>query len=133
MARQISISKTSGVEVTDYSEFAEEFAQAYDALSQLTVNHQIDVDFPAEDYVVVPGGKNRTAAEAATEAAKEARRYVRAGKAWAAAQEHTRENGTKTPLTFARKGNVKGNPTRVSYRIYVPQEGETAAPETPSE
>lgn len=42
---------------------------------------------------------------------KKARAFVVQGNAWAA------ENGLK----FARKGDIKANPTRVSFRIYEPR------------
>lgn len=41
--------------------------------------------------------------------------FVRQGKAWA----------TDNELTFARKGSVKENPTRVEFRIYKPNPDET--------
>jgi hypothetical protein len=43
--------------------------------------------------------------------AKAARLFVKQGKAWAATQ----------GLTFARKGDIKGLPNRVTFRIYVPR------------
>ena len=102
MARlDMQIEVTSGVAATEVDEdYALDFAEAYEALSKLPVNRQVSVDLPT---------------------AKDASNYVKQGKAWSAAQEVTREDGSKTPLVFARKGDIKGNPTRVSFRIYVPR------------
>jgi len=99
MALNMRIEITSGVSATEVDEeTAKDLQDAYNALKDLPVNRQVVVDF---------------------EDAKSAREFVRQGKAWAAAQ---------TPaLTFARKGNVKENPTRVAFRIYVPRAGDTSA------
>lgn len=50
--------------------------------------------------------------------AKEAREFVRQGKSWAESQ----------GLVFARKGNVKDNPTRVTFRVYAPGSGRGRKP-----
>jgi hypothetical protein len=47
--------------------------------------------------------------------AKSARQFARQAKAWAV------QNG----LAFARKGDIKGLPQRVTFRIYVPRNAET--------
>lgn len=90
----MEIEVTSGVEATEVPEdVAADLTEAYNALKNLPVNRQVSVTFAD---------------------AKAARLFVRQGKAWAAAQ---------TPaLTFARKGDVKALPARVSFRIYVPRE-----------
>jgi hypothetical protein len=47
--------------------------------------------------------------------AKDARLFARQAKAWAS------QNG----LAFARKGDIKGFPTRVTFRVYVPRNAES--------
>jgi len=107
MALNMRIEVTSGVAATEVDEeTAKDLQEAYDALKPLPVNRQVVVDF---------------------DDAKSAREFVRKGKAWAAAQEVTREDGTKTHLEFARKGDVKANPTRVAFRIYIPRPAKTDA------
>lgn len=111
MALDMRLEVTSGVSNTEVpDDVAADLAEAYRILSGLPVNRQIVVDFPD---------------------AKDARAFVRQGKAWAAAQEVTVDvlddednvvGSRKSALTFARKGNVKENPTRVAFRIYVPRE-----------
>ena len=98
MALDMRIEATSGVAATVVPEdIAAELQEAYDALAKLPVTRQITVDFPDEAA---------------------ARLFVKQGKAWAAAQD--------PPLTFFRRGDVKGNPTRVSFRIFIPRaKGET--------
>ena len=55
--------------------------------------------------------------------AMDARRFARQGRAWAA------DNG----LTFVRKGDVKGEPEKVTFRIYVPRNSETTSADTNAE
>ena len=114
MAYNMTITVTSGINATEVSdEAAEAFQEAYDALSKLPVNRQCNLDFEDD---------------------KAARDFVRQGKAWAAEQEVVvdvkddkgKVTGTRTThLIFARKGTVKENPLRVSFRIYP-----AAAPKT---
>lgn len=93
MALDMTIEVTSGVAATEVPEdIATDLLEAYNALKELPVNRQVSVNFAD---------------------AKAARTFVKQGKAWAAAQ--------IPALTFARKGDVKGNPSRVSFRIYVPR------------
>lgn len=106
MSRNMSVEVTSGVAATEVpDDAAEDFAEAYETLAKLPVNRQVTVDFTDSPKV-----GNETQAQAD---AREARLWVRQGKAWAAAQD--------PPLTFVRKGDVKGNPTRVAFRIYLPK------------
>jgi hypothetical protein len=130
MPLNMTIEVTSGVAATEVpADVAADLAEAYAALAKLPVNRQVSVDFPVTDFqdLMSKDGKE-VKVTAATQAASAARVFVKQGKAWAAAQ---------TPmLTFARKGDIKGNPTRVSFRIYVPRPGDadtTGTPETPAE
>ena len=109
MALDISIEVTSGVAVTEVPEdVATDLQDVYTSLSKLPSNRQATVDF-------------------ATKA--EANEFVRQGKSWAAnyglvsvpVKDKDGKPTDKTadvPLIFARKGTVKDNPTRVSFRIY---------------
>lgn len=91
---------TSGVAATEVTdEDAKDLQEAYEHLSKLPVNRALSVDFSD---------------------AKAARRWVKVGKAWASGQ--TGPNGR--PLTFARKGDIKGMPARVTFRIYELREKE---------
>jgi hypothetical protein len=90
----MTLEVTSGVKATEIdSDYAETYAEAYETLKGLPVNRQLNLDFETE---------------------KLARDFVRQGKAWAAAQ--IGPNGRT--LVFARKGVVKANPKRVSFRVY---------------
>lgn len=91
MAINMSIEVTSGVAATDYTEYADDFQEAYDALKNLPVNRAAVADF---------------------ESVAKAKAFVRQGHAWAAAQDPA--------LKFERKGDPKSLPMRVSFRIYVP-------------
>lgn len=104
MALNMVVEVTSGVVATEVPEdIAADLLEAYETLAKLPVNRQISVDFPT---------------------AKDARAFVKQGKAWAAAQ---------TPaLTFVRKGDIKANPTRVSFRIYVPRAEKDETAKTPA-
>jgi hypothetical protein len=100
MALNMRVVVTSGVAATEVPEdIAADLAEAYAALKDLPVNRAVDVDF---------------------EDAKAARVFVKQGKSWAAGQ--TGPNGRS--LTFARKGDIKGYPKRVTFRIYEVREGE---------
>jgi hypothetical protein len=122
---EITITPTSGVTLVEVPEdIAKDFQETYEALRTMPVNNMANVDFPEADYTAT---EKLTAAD---QAAKAARLYVRQGKAWAASQEVvipiTDDDGNVTgsrtsALVFTRKGDVKGNPTRVSFRIYVPR------------
>jgi hypothetical protein len=90
MALQITITPTSGVAATDVPEDIAEELQGV--------------------YEKLSELKSGNAANVDFDTRKEANIFVRQGKAWA------EENG----LVFARKGVVKDNPTRVSFRIYAP-------------
>jgi hypothetical protein len=99
MPLDMTITATTGPRTVEVPEDrAADLQDAFLALSELPVNRQVNVDFPD---------------------AKSAREFVRQGKAWAASQ--TTLDGDPLPLVFARKGDIKGNPTRVSFRIYVPK------------
>jgi len=106
---------SSGVEVTEVpAEAAEFLAESYEALAKLPVNRQVTVDFAGE------GTKKGKETQAEADA-REARLFVRQGKSWAAQQSVKREDGSETTLVFARKGDIKGAPTRVSFRVYIPR------------
>jgi hypothetical protein len=119
MARvNMEIVATSGVEVTEVPEDrALDFQEAYDALAKLPAGRQVNVDFDPADYPVKKDSKV-TSEELAS---KDARLFARQGKAWALRQ--------VPELKFVRKGDVKGNPLRVSFRIYEPRTAEEAATE----
>ena len=115
MAVNMRIEPTSGPRTVEIPEdVAADLSAAYDALKDLPVNRQVTSDpFTSEGYE----GPAKIHGEPVTDdykAAYNARRFVRQGKAWAATQ--TGPNGR--PLTFVRKGDVKGNPSVVSFRIY---------------
>lgn len=126
MALDMTITVTSGVEATDVpDDIAADLAEAYEALAKLPVNRMVNVDF---------GSPTETDADQIKANAKAARVFVKQGKAWAASQEVTvnvtddegNVIGTRvSPLVFARKGDIKGMPGRVSFRIYVPREGKS--------
>lgn len=116
MALNMRVVVTSGVAATEVPEdIAADLAEAYAALKDLPVNRAVDVDF---------------------DDAKAARVFVKQGKAWAVGQKGP--NGRS--LTFSRKGDIKGYPKRVTFRIYEVREGEkpaepeaeTPATETPT-
>jgi hypothetical protein len=119
---------TSGVEVTEIAdEYAADFKEAYEALAKLPVNRM--VNYPTFLTAADPANPTEDEIKAG---AKLARAFVRQGKAWAAAQEivvpivdgEGNITGSRvTALMFARKGNVKANPCRVSFRIYAPRAG----------
>lgn len=95
MALNMSIIVTSGVGAVDVPEdIAKDLADAFDALKKLPSNRAVVVDF--ED---VAG----------------ARDFVRMGKTWAATQTPETEGGE---ILFVRKGDIKGEPKRVTFRIY---------------
>lgn len=139
MPLNMRIEVSSGVAATDVpDDIAAELQEAYDALKPLPVNRVVVVDFTADDAKDYNGpakidGKPVTDDQ---KAAWAARRFVKQGKAWSAAQEvvvpifgedgETAVGSRKTNLTFARKGDIKGMPSRVSFRIYVPREKEDA-------
>jgi hypothetical protein len=88
----MEIVATSGVAATEVPEdVAIDLAEAYAALSKLPANRMVNTPNFPDE--------------------KAAKQFVRQGKAWAT------ENG----LQFARKGDIKGNPTRVSFRIWKPK------------
>jgi hypothetical protein len=143
MPLNMRIEVSSGVQATDVPEdIATELQTAYEALQPLPVNRVVVVDFAADDAKDYNGpakidGKPVTDDQ---KAAWAARRFVKQGKAWAAAQEvvvpifaedgETTIGSRKSNLTFARKGDIKGIPSRVSFRIYVPREKEDATDTT---
>jgi hypothetical protein len=109
MALNMSIVTTSGVTATEVPEdIAKDLQEAYDALRSRPVNTAVNVDF---------------------EDAKAARVFVKQGKAWVAGR--TGSHGR--PLNFARKGDIKGLPKRVTFRIYEEREAKAAAPAAPAE
>ena len=95
MAVNMRVEATSGPRTVEIPEdVAADLSAAYDALKDLPVNRQVTTDpFASES---------------------DARLFARQGKAWA--QTQTGPNGR--PLVFVRKGDIKGNPTVVSFRIY---------------
>jgi hypothetical protein len=135
MAINMRIEVTSGVQATDVpDDVAVDLQDAYDALKSLPVNRMATTDpFTSEGYTG-PAKVKGVAVTETEKAAFMARRFVKQGKAWAAAQEVVvpilSEDGEstigsrKSPLVFARKGDIKGNPTVVSFRLYVPRAGE---------
>jgi len=120
MPLNMRIESTNTTSVPD--DIAEELQAAYEALKLLPVTRMVTTDpFTSEGYT----GPKKVDGEDVTEeymAASNARRFVKQGKSWAATQ--TGDNGR--PLTFIRKGDVKGNPTVVSFRIY--EQKETSEP-----
>jgi hypothetical protein len=121
MSLTLRIESSSVITVPD--DIAAELAGAYDALKDLPVNRMLTTDpFGPEDY----DGPAKVDGKDVTDeykSASNARKFVKQGKSWAATQ--TGPNGR--PLKFARKGDVKGNPTVVSFRIYEVRETETPA------
>lgn len=104
------------VEVPD--DMAADLAEVYKALAELPADRCATTDpFTAEGYEG-PAKIDGNPATTEYKAAWNARRYVRQGKAWCATQ--TGPNGR--PLVFARKGDIKGNPSVVSFRIYEQRE-----------
>ena len=92
MTRNMTMIITSGTgAVTITDELAEEFQEAWDAIQAAPKNRALTTDFDTP---------------------AEARDWVRAGKAWAASQE--------PQLEFDRRGDVKGLPAQVTFRIYLP-------------
>lgn len=86
-----SIEITSGVAATEVPEEAATF---------LNESYQALAKLPSNRQVVIDFPDSKAASE-----------FVRQGKSWA----------NETGLTFARKGTVKENPKRVSFRIYKPR------------
>jgi hypothetical protein len=97
---------------------AKELVDAYATLKELPSTKMLTTDpFDGEGYT----GPKKIDGKDVTEeykAAANARVFVRQGKAWAESQ--TGDNGR--PLVFVRKGDVKSNPTVVSFRIYEQRE-----------
>ena len=115
MAVNMKIEATSGPRTAEVPEdIAADLSAAYDALKDLPVNRQVTTDpFTSDGYE----GADKIKGEPVTEeykAAYNARKFVRQGKVWARTQ--TGPNGR--PLVFMRKGDIKGNPAVVSFRIY---------------
>jgi hypothetical protein len=98
MGRKITITATSGIAAT---EVTEEDATEF-----------------AEVYETLERLPSGNQANVDFDTKAEANAYVRVGKAWAEREE----------LVFARKGPVKANPTRVSFRIYAPGTGRGRKP-----
>jgi len=97
MGVNITIVKTSGpgaVEVPD--DVAKDCAETYAALKDLPSNRAATTD-PFED-------------------AKAARLWCKQARTWAETQD--------PPLKFVRRGDIKGEPTVVEFRIYLPKEDE---------
>lgn len=94
MALNMRIEATNTVEVPE--DLAADLMEAYEALAKLPQARQVTVDF--EDGTE-------------EENVKAAKQFVRQASTWA----------TEQGLRFARKGDAKGNPTRVSFRIYEPR------------
>jgi hypothetical protein len=95
MAINMHVVVTSGVgSVTVDEETAKELESAYNTLKELPVNRALSTDpFPT---------------------AADARLFVKQGRAWAESQ--TGPNDRQ--LVFARKGDIKGAPLVVTFRIY---------------
>lgn len=108
MALNITIEPSGTIEVPE--EVAADLLEVYTALAKLPARNQATVDFTdGED-------------EAAN--IKAAKQFVRQATSWAAAQEPA--------LKFTRKGDITGNPTRVSFRIadILPDTNEDGTPRT---
>ena len=123
MAVNMQIVQTSGPRTVEVPEdIAADLSAAYDALKDLPVNRMVTTDpFTSEGYQ----GPAKIHGEPVSDDYKaeyNARLFARQGKAWAATQ--TGPNGR--PLVFARKGDVKGNPAVVSFRIYEARESAEA-------
>lgn len=124
MAINMHVEVTSGVSaVTVPADIAADLEAAYTALKDLPSNRMVTTDpFTPDGYT----GPEKVKGEPVSDdykAAHNARLFARQGKAWAETQ--TGPNGR--PLMFARKGDVKGNPAVVSFRIYEVREAATEA------
>jgi len=78
---------------------AKDLADVYEALSKLPVTRVANVDFETKEAVSL---------------------FMRQAKAWCAT--HKDAEGNAAPLTFTRKGDAKGNPLRLTFRVYVPMD-----------
>lgn len=135
----MTIEVTNKVSVEDIPDVVAETCQeAYDALAKLPTTRMVSIDFGPEDYAG-PAKIDGTDATDAQKSAWNARRFVRQGTAWAQNTEVTvpvtDKDGTVTgertsALSFRRMGDVKGNPKRVSFRIYMPRPAKTETPAT---
>lgn len=95
MGINMHVVTTSGVgNVTVPDDVAKDLAEAYELLRNLPVNRAVSTD-PFPD-------------------ATAARLFVKQGRVWAQAQSGPNDR----PLVFARKGDIKGEPTVVTFRIY---------------
>lgn len=125
--RDMELAVSSGVAATEVeADNALDYQEAYESLSKLPVNRVVNVNFPVADYADLKGKDGTVKITAADLAAQDARRWVKQGKAWAAAQEVEVKDKDgkvlrKSALEFARKGDIKGIPNRVTFRIYVPR------------
>ena len=106
---EIILAKTEkNYDVDVPEEVATELAGVLTALAGLSVNTQANVDFAPADY---PDKDGKPSTENAIAAA---RLFARQGRSWAAA----------TDVKFVRKGDISGNPTRVTFRVYKSKDSE---------
>lgn len=106
MALNMRIEATNIIEVNE--DLEKDLTEAYEKLATLPKTRMVTIDFT----------------DAATEEdnIKAASRFVRVAKQWAESQE--------PPLAFRRIGKAADNKTRVSFRIYLPKQGEEDTAET---
>jgi hypothetical protein len=126
MARKsIAIVATNTAEVDE--DTAADLQDAWSHLKNLPSTRAAVMDFDADDYEG-PDKENGKVLTADQKAAKAARLFVRKAKVWAESQKgpHGRR------LAVVRKGDVSGQPSRVTFRIYEMREDETPEPESES-
>lgn len=93
------------------ADIAADMAEVYAALAVLPGDRCANVDF-----LDLTKEHDETAVSAAI---TEAKKFMDQAKKWCA--DHKDADGNAQPLTFARKGDIKGIPTRVSFRVYAPR------------
>jgi hypothetical protein len=113
----VELLSTGNPNVDVPADVAADLANVYEALSKLPVNRMASTDF-----LDLSKAHPKEVIDTATEAAKT---FMKQAKTWCA--NHLDAEGNPAPLTFSRRGDIKGIPTRVSFRIYAPR------PATPEE